>query len=329
MNDEKTAVINMVSEGTITSSEGIALFEALCDLEDMESYESDVEAEDPKYLPPWESEEENLPRLVGQSKFARAIATANRHIISALQEDKLDDIPSKLAVLDVIQLSAFRPSKPDGNRGFTMGGIHLKPDHKGLQIRGWGMVMSWWMSTELELPPTWADPMLLQAFMASRSLRMKWKADEKMDEERDQVKAVSTIESFDDSVTTKAGRFDDCLRLKKVISARGDAKFEGARKHDINDSLRMIGTQSIWLAPHVGVVKLLYKHPNNTQTEIELADYHVRDAEPLYFPLSPGNKWRYQWQDAVAVHHDLIRVVLRKEDGRFILSCANHIAGIA
>ncbi len=33
MNDGKAAVINMLSEGTITASEGIALLEALCDLE--------------------------------------------------------------------------------------------------------------------------------------------------------------------------------------------------------------------------------------------------------------------------------------------------------
>ena len=40
MNDEKTAVIKMVSDGTIAASEGLVLFEALCDLEGMGSYES-------------------------------------------------------------------------------------------------------------------------------------------------------------------------------------------------------------------------------------------------------------------------------------------------
>ena len=33
MNDEEMAVINVISDGAITSSEGIAIFEALCDFE--------------------------------------------------------------------------------------------------------------------------------------------------------------------------------------------------------------------------------------------------------------------------------------------------------
>jgi hypothetical protein len=68
----------MVSEGSITRSEGIALLETLYSIEDMGSYESDVEVEDPRYLPPWESEEGELHELLGQNKCARAIASANK-----------------------------------------------------------------------------------------------------------------------------------------------------------------------------------------------------------------------------------------------------------
>lgn len=330
MNDEKTAIINMVSAKTITSSEGVALFETLCSLENMGSYESDVEVEDPKHLPPWESEAGDLHELLGQSKCERAIASANQQIISALQEDKLEDIPSKLSALDVIQLSRFGPTpKQGGNGGFTVGSLQLKRENNGLSIRGWGMSLSWWMNTELELPPTWGEPMLMHLFMAPRFLRLEWRGDEVIDEEKDQIKTVSTIEGFEDSVITKAGRFDGCLKLKTVIRGLGGARFEGAGKHDINDSLRGIGTKFLWLAPNVGVVKLLYEHPNNTQTEIELVDHHVRDGDPSYFPLSLGSKWQYQWQDELVIHKELIRVVLCKEDGVSVLSCAKHMAEIA
>lgn len=329
MNDEKAAIINMVSGGVITSAEGLTLFKALCELEGMGSYESDVEVEDPRYLPPWESEGEEPHQLLGQNKCLRAIASANQQIISALQEGKLEDVTSKVSVLDVMQLSGYRPSPVQGNNGgFTTGSLHLKGDNDGLYTRGWGMWMSWSLSTDLDMPPTWGEPTLMQIFMPSRSLPLRREATEPFDGEREQIKVTSEFESLSDSVVTEAGQFDGCLKLRRTISPLGDAQFRGGWAHDINDSLRHTGTQYIWLAPGVGVVKFLHEHPNNTQTQIELVDCDIQDGEPLYFPLSLGNKWRYQWQDELTIHRELIRVILDKGDGAFTLSCANHITGI-
>ncbi len=262
MNDEKTAVINMVSEGAITASEGVALFVALCALEGMGTSERDVEAEDPKHLPPWEFGEGELHHLLGQNKCAKTIAAANQRIISALRGDELQgdhmkDMSSEASIgisaLDVLQLSRFRPAASrGGNGGFTSGRFRMKRNDNGLRTHGWGFWMSSWMHTEVELPPTWCEPMLMQVISASGGLRLKWKADEVVEEERDNIRVVSRAEAFDDLVTTTAGKFNDCLKLKTVISALGDEGIEDAPRHDMNNKLRMMGTQSIWFAPNAG-----------------------------------------------------------------------------
>ena len=109
MNDEKTAVINMISDGTITSSEGIALFETLCDLEGIGAYKDNVETEDLRHLPPWESEEgegNDLGWSLLRNEFVKAIALANHDIISALQTDDMEEnpfeIPARISALDLI-----------------------------------------------------------------------------------------------------------------------------------------------------------------------------------------------------------------------------------
>jgi len=333
MNDEKTAVINMVSEEIITSTEGVSLFEALCAIEDMGYFESDMEFEDPKHLPPWESGGSELNELVGQNKCAKAIGSANQQIISVLQENELQEDPmtdvsseaaAKISALDVLQLSRFKPSGSNG--GFTIGRYRVKRDDDYVRTQGWGFWMSCWLNTDVDLPLTWDESMLMQIMSVSGVLRFRWEVDAVFQEEKDLVKVVSKAESFDDSVITEAGEFDDCLRLKTVISALGDAGYEGAPRHNMNSKLRRIGTQSIWLAPNVGIVKFLHKHPDDTRTEIELVDYNVKGGCPSIFPLSPGNSWRYEWQDEVAIHREIIRVFPGKEEDQFILSCANHIA---
>jgi hypothetical protein len=334
MNDEKTLIINMVSSGTIAPSEGIALFKSLCDLEDITPYESDVEVDDPRYLPPWESEGDELHELLNQNKCARAIASANQQIISALEESRLDDIPSRLSAFDVIQLSRCNPAtKEGGNGGFVIGSFRLRYIEDGLQSQGWGFWLSSSMhtDTDLKLPPTWGEPMMMQILMLHRilgSIRLKGQTGEEYSEEIEQVKVTSRIESIDDSVIAKAGQFDNCLKL--CIDARPikDIKFEEGLKHDINDKIRRIGTQSIWFAPNVGIVKFLYEHPNNTQTDVELVDYDVQSGESIYFPLSLGNRWQYQWQDPLTIHRELIRVILDKGEGSYVLSCSNHIESI-
>lgn len=328
MNDEKTAVINMVSEGTLTSSEGIALFEALSDLEGMGGIERDVEVDDPGHLPPWESSEGQLTELFEQNKCVRVISSANEQIISALREGNLGETPSKISALDLVRLSRGKPSGKDGNGGFTMGSFRLQCDDIGVHTRGWGFWMGWWMHTELELPPTWGESMLRQIFGVSGKLLLNRESDEWTDEEGKQIKVSSRVESDDDSVTTKAGKFDDCLKVKIVITPFGDAGFEKAKKHDIHDKLKRIGTQYIWFAPNVGIVKFLHEHPNDTRTEIELVDYNVQGKEPLYFPLSLGSNWLYEWRDELTIHRELIRVILRETDGSTTISCANHAAEI-
>ena len=337
MNDEKTAVINMISDGTITSSEGIALFETLCDLEGIGAYKDNVETEDLRHLPPWESEEgegNDLGWSLLRNEFVKAIALANHDIISALQTDDMEEnpfeIPARISALDLIQLLRFRVIiKRDVPSALVSGIFSLKGRDEGIAGNGGGFLLARILNNaRLGRSPTWGEPILLQIFSVPRLLRLKLEADEVIDEEQDRVRIVSTVESFDDSLTTKAGKFDGCLKLKITISALGDSQFDIADEnviHDINNNLRMIGTKSIWLAPNVGVVKFLHQHFNNTQTQIELVDYQVEDGEHPYFPLSLGNKWRYQWRDAFGVHQEVIRVISRGADGAFAVSFAKHM----
>jgi len=338
MNDEKTAVINMVSEGTITSSEGIALFEVLCDLEGIRFHETGVEFEALPVLPPWESEEpreRELAYLMIEHKFVKAIALTNREIISAMQEGRWEDIAYRLSALDLSQISRFSLWPKRGDPGALVSGIFpLKDEKNGVRQaeqegeQRWGFLMARVINGKPGRTPTWGEPVLMQIFTAPKFLQLEWEAGEVMDQEQDQVRAVSTVESFDDSVTTKAGEFDGCLKLKIVISALGVLQFvEEFGAHDIHNALRMIGTKFIWLAPNVGVVKFLHEHVNNTRTEIELVDYHIRGGKPRYFPLTLGNSWQYQWQDEFGIHRELMRTVLRTND-EVLVSFASHMEEI-
>ncbi len=335
MNDEKTAVINMVSDGVITSSEGVALFEALCHLEGISSHETGVEFEALRDLPPWESEgqrERELAWSLFEHKFAKAITLVNREIVSALREatlEAMEAIPYEVSALDLSRISGFwvRPKRGDPG-AFVSGAFALTDEGSGIRQRGWGFLMARLMNGELGQPPTWGERVLMQIFTVPGFLQLEWKAGEVIDEEQEQVRAASTVESFDDSVTTQAGRFDGCLKLKIAIHALGDSQFVEERGvHDLHNDLRMIGTKFVWLAPNVGVVKFLHEHVNNTRTEIELVDYHVRTGEQLYFPLSLGNRWQYQWQDEFGIHRELVRTVLCIRD-EVLVSFANHMEEI-
>jgi hypothetical protein len=238
-------------------------------------------------------------------------------------------------MLDLIELSGFKLRPKEGGYGgfAALDGINVKAEDNGLRAQGGGVWISCLGSIEdMKLPPTWWESMFSQVFGITKFLRLKWEAGEVISEEAewqdDQMELTSTVESFDDSVVTKAGKFDSCLKLKRVIRGVGGQEFRDVRSFDMNDSLWLTGTQHIWLAPNVGIVKFLYEHPNDTRTEVELVEYHIRGGEPLYFPLSPGNRWRYQWQDEVVIHKELLRVVLRNEDGSFTLCCVKPMIEI-
>ena len=245
-------------------------------------------------------------------------------------EENPFEIPARISALDLIQMLRFRVIiKRDVPSALVSGIFSLKSRDEGIAGNGGGFLLARVLNNaRLGRSPTWGEPTLLQIFSVPKLIRLKWEADEAIDEEQDGVRIVSTVDSFDDSVTTKAGKFDGCLKLKITISALGDSQFDIADEnglHDIQNSLRMIGTKFIWLAPNVGVVNFLHEHFNNTQTQIELVDYQVEGGEHLYFPLSLGNKWRYQWQDAFGIHKELIRVISRGVDRAFFLSFAKNM----
>jgi len=323
MNDEKIAVINMVSEGIVTPAEGIALFEALCDLGNMGSYQGYAESEN---LPPWEyvrTEANRASEFFSQNECALGIASANQGIVYAMQHNELEsvNIPAAVSALDVAELSGFSPCREvsAGTQYATVAWNIRTASFSGAEA-----LLIWHgahRNQALNALLIGSSRCLSRICIAPGTFRLEPGADEVV-VEWDKIKMVSNIESSRDSVVTRAGKFSDCLEMRIVITGIGGMQF-GGNEH----LLKMIGEKLIWFAPNVGIVKLLYDHPNNTQTEIDLVDHHVQDGEPLYFPLSPGNRWQYEWQDALSVHKELIRVFPDEGAGKFTLSCANHIAG--
>jgi RNA polymerase sigma-70 factor (ECF subfamily) len=133
----------------------------------------------------------------------------------------------------------------------------------------------------------------------------------------------TSVESVDETLSTHAGHFSDCLRLKTVITGEG-VKNE-KRTPEIDVFVR--GTRFMWFAPGVGLVKIEYKHEEGCITEVNLTDYSLEEASQSYFPLALGNIWRYHWTDTYRdyVNREIWRVVSR-EESKYRISCFNGVS---
>lgn len=90
--------------------------------------------------------------------------------------------------------------------------------------------------------------------------------------------STRVIESDSETVTTEAGEFSNCLKIKDAIN------------HDAKDKF---DTRQVWFAPGVGPVKIALDRADGIHLETELAEYFVRNGDNDYYPISLGNIWMY------------------------------------
>ena len=134
------------------------------------------------------------------------------------------------------------------------------------------------------------------------------------------------VEAIDEIVSVPAGEFNHCVKVKTTVQMR--ATNEGSPQADENYNLRKEyreGDKWMWFAKGIGVVKVEHHHPNGKQTTIELTDYHLVELSDTYFPISIGNRWRYEWRDenGELLFKEQERVILEHE-GVFQLACSGY-----
>ena len=84
----------------------------------------------------------------------------------------------------------------------------------------------------------------------------------------------TSVESLDETLSTPAGSFPNCLKLKTVITGEGVKK--GKKTPEIDVFVR--GTRFMWFAPSAGLVKIEYNHEEGCTTEVNLTSYSLEEA---------------------------------------------------
>ena len=115
--------------------------------------------------------------------------------------------------------------------------------------------------------------------------------------------ARSRVEGVDDEISTPAGRFTGCLRVRTTITggASGRATEHSTRSY--------CGLRTAWFAPGVGLVKLRHEDQNDTVWTVYLTA-HEGPPSDAHLPLEPGHEWRYRWigESDEGLFEDICRV---------------------
>ena len=112
-------------------------------------------------------------------------------------------------------------------------------------------------------------------------------------------KATRTIESDSETVKVNAGTFENCLKVKTVLTSDPNDDDTKRYRELIQGKCSMKHVEQMkqaWFAPGVGPVRF-FDTALGVHVHIELAEYSVKDGGEDYFPLSLGNRWVYRWRD--------------------------------
>lgn len=120
-------------------------------------------------------------------------------------------------------------------------------------------------------------------------------------EKGDEIAAKSEVESEDDTVITPAGKFEGCLRVKTVITPTDGGTATEYRTRSY------CGARTMWFVKGVGLVKFRHQDQNGDVWTVYLVEYSGSDSAG-YFPLSPGQMWRYRWERMKSIFEDVCRV---------------------
>jgi len=95
------------------------------------------------------------------------------------------------------------------------------------------------------------------------------------------------------TVTTKAGTFENCLKLTMTCES------EGKEGHYYFFSYTNCGLKEYWYAPGVGIVYHRCKW-GPCESECELVDYNTVSKDGEYMPIHIGNRWSYEEKNLTA-----------------------------
>jgi hypothetical protein len=183
--------------------------------------------------------------------------------------------------------------------GFEYGTSNISKEDDGVHILGWRNQRSRWDQRIKELPQRVFQD---SVFHYNANLTVPFPP-AKVGTYLNNTDIL--IESDLDTVTTPAGKFGNCLRLKKLEPE--------SRHAEIPDvPITKIG----WYALEVGMVKFQVIQGESVK-EFQLLEYDPpRIRTNSYFPMNIGIKWVYEWQSTRFLCREISRPVDRAPSGK-------------
>ena len=115
----------------------------------------------------------------------------------------------------------------------------------------------------------------------------------------------TAIEGYE-TMTVKAGTFGRCAKHVTII--------KGAQAGSDKANAFANGVRTLWFAPGVGLVKMVYEPENGKTTHAELLRYTLSQYTGDYLPLALGNEWTYCWSNDYR-NYDVIETVRIPKSG--------------
>ncbi len=261
-----------------------------------------------------------------RGQYARAIECAQRRLAIA---EKFGDMESLAGIEAEIDLASALVNEPNADKvieGGIRSTVPIKISESDIVFPGADGVAS----VALDRRPY---PSLYELGFYSDAPLLKLPVTEGKtwsSSERDGT-VERVVEAIDETVSVPAGEFNHCVKVKTTVQMRPTN--EGSPQADENYNRRKEhceGEKWMWFAKGIGIVKAEHHHPNGKQTIIKLTDYHLVEPSDAYFPISIGNRWRYEWRDenGVLLFKEQERVILKKEE-EFYLACSGYTTNAA
>jgi hypothetical protein len=93
------------------------------------------------------------------------------------------------------------------------------------------------------------------------------------------------------TVKTKAGVFEDCLKLT-ITSEKDDLRENYYFEDHLSNT--WCGIKEYWFARGVGIVKFYSTWGKSLCASLELSEYNVSAADESYIPVYIGSRWVYE-----------------------------------
>ena len=294
MRNSWDAVANMYMLGEMNDTQAVQMLEEEYDNLDVREHE--VQKSLGRFL--FEGDEEAL---------SEAQRSSTKLLINSLKRGSIyhDNV---IGLKDVVSLAAGDFVKNRTIAGFEYGTGVISKGNSGIHIQGWRSQVSIYDQHIKGLPQT---NLIFQdsVFHYNADLPIPFPPVKVGDCPN---AAEICIESDSDVIKTPAGRFENCLRLKKPDHKPEEIFIRFAGMPDV--PITKIG----WYALGVGMVKFQVIQGENIK-EFQLLDYEAPPTKTnSYFPVNIGVKWVYEWQSERFLCREISRpvdIVDRRSDG--------------